>query len=264
MLYLISSEKLSDDRATSVVSNFESCASKPGCLQPVMDPTNNRPLHPRRPYHPEPIPGPPVPNWMPRELEHPQVPQAYSLQNNAPRPLAYHSPGRAGTNFDSYQMSFTGGPLLPNPTPQAYTLPHPHGGGYFPRQGHWAPHSMPAPIPPNHAGMMNMSGGLRYEPPPILPAVGSGYPPQPPESEPGIGLHNNIGFETNTQPQNRYMQQPPIMPISYAVAPQPPLQTMPNPQPMASIPQPRRFGYAGSPVSSRVSRAPISSSPSRK
>ncbi|KAK6449838.1 hypothetical protein FP744_10006088 [Trichoderma asperellum] len=147
-----------------------------------MDPTNNRPLHPRRPYHPEPIPAPPVPNWMSRELEHPQVPQAYSLQNHAPRPLAYHSPGRAGTNFDSYQMSFTGGPLLPNPTPQAYTLPHPHGGGYFPHQGNWPPHSMPVPIPPNHAGMMNMSGGLRYEPPPILPAVGSGYPPQPPET----------------------------------------------------------------------------------
>ncbi|KAL6887913.1 hypothetical protein GGI43DRAFT_426042 [Trichoderma evansii] len=226
-----------------------------------MESTNYRQLHPGRPYHPEPLQGPPAPSWMPREHDHPQGPQAYSLQNHAPRPLAYHSPGRAGTNLDSYQMSFGGGLLLPNPTPQAYTLPHPHGG-YLPRQGHWASLSMQAPIPPNHAGMMNMSGGLRYEPPPILPAVGSGYLPQPPESEPGIGLHDTMGLEADTQPQGRYAQQPAMMPMPYVVAPPPPLQAMPNPQPVAPAPQSRRYGYPSSPASSRVSRAPISSLPS--
>lgn len=241
-----------------------SCASTSGCRQPEMDSNNHRPLHPGRPYHPEPLHGPPAPSWMPREPDHPQGPQAYSMQNHVPRPMAYHSPGRAGTHPDSYNMSFAAaGLVLPNPTPQAYTLPHPHGG-YLHRPNHWASLPMQAPIPPNHAGMMNISGGLRYEPLPTLPALGPGYPPQPSESEPGMGPHDNMGWAADTQPQSRYVQQPAIMPMPYMVAPPPPHQTMPNPQLVASTPQSRRFGFPGSSASSRVPRASSSSSPSCK
>lgn len=258
------SEKPWSECATSVDGNFESCASTPGCGQPVMDNSNHRPLHPGRPYHPEPPRGPPAPSWVPSEHIHPQGPQAYPVQNHAPRPRAYHPPGRASTSLDSYQMGFGGGPSLPNPIPQGYTLPHPHGGLYLPHQGHWVSHSMQAPIPPNHGGMMNMSGGLSYELMPTPPAVGSGYPSQPPQ---GMGLHANTGLEANTQLQSRYIQQSGIIPMSYYVAPPPGHQIGQiglDPYPAGSTTYNRRLGYTGSSASSRVPRAPNSYSPSCK
>jgi hypothetical protein len=208
--HCLSNEKLWSECAASVDGNFESCVSTPGCGQPVMDNPNNRSRHPGRPYHPESLHGSPAPSWIPPEHNHLSGPQsqAYLVQNHASQPRPHHSLGRGSASLDSYQMGLSGGPLLPNPLSQPFTLPHPSGGLYLPHQGHWTSHSMQAPIPPNYSGMMNMSGGLRYELMPALPAVGSGYPLQTPESNPGMGLHANPGLEANTPAQNRYISVP--------------------------------------------------------
>lgn len=216
-----------------------------------MDNPNNRTLHPGRPYHPEPLNGPPTSSWMPPQHNHPPgpQPQAYLGQNHVPQPRAHHSLGRPSTGLDPYQMGFSGGPLLPNPISHSYTLPHPNEGLYLPHQGQWASHPMQAPIPPNYGGMMNMSGGLRYELMPALPAVGSGYPSQPPGSNMGMGLHTNTGLD-GTIPALSY----------YAIGPPPMYQTGPvglDPQPAGSAANNRR-------LASRVARAQSSYSPSCK
>lgn len=215
-----------------------------------MDDPNNRTLHPGRPYHPEPLNGPPVPSWMPPEQNHPSgpQPQAYLGQNHAPRPRAQHSLGRSSTMLDPFQMGFNGGPLLPNPISQSYTLPHPNGGSYMPPQGQWASHPMQAPIPPNYGGMMNMSGGLRYDLMPALPAVGSGYPSQPPESNMGMGMHANPGLD-GIMPSLPYYAGPPPM---YQVGP-----VGLDPQPAGSAAHSRR-------LASRVARTQNFYSPSCK
>ncbi|UKZ66736.1 uncharacterized protein TrAtP1_007908 [Trichoderma atroviride] len=69
---------------------------------------------------------------------------------------------------------------------------------------------MQSPIPPNYGGMVNMSGGLTYEPMPALPAVGSGYPSQPPASNMGMGMHANTGLD-GTMPALPYYVGPPQM-----------------------------------------------------
>ncbi|PNP41422.1 hypothetical protein TGAMA5MH_06749 [Trichoderma gamsii] len=216
-----------------------------------MDNPNDRTLHPGRPYHPEPLNGPPTPSWVPPEQIHPSGPQsqAYLGQNHAPRPRAHHSLGRPSTTLDPYQMGFSGGPLLPNPISQSSTLPHPNGGLYMSHQGQWASHPMQSPIPPNYGGMMNMPGGLRYELMPGQPAVGSGYSSQPPESNMGMGMHAGTGLD-GTIPALPYYVGPPPM---YQAGPAGPVGL--DPQPAGSATYNRR-------LASRVARTQSFYSPS--
>jgi hypothetical protein len=226
----------------------------------VMEPTNYGPHSPTRTFHPEmSLHGPPSLDWTAHDHDRLQVPPGPWAPNQAPGPPVYYQ-RRYGMGFDSYQMGLTGGLPLPNPTPQVYSLPYPHPAPQMLNRP-WAPNfpQVPAPIPPNHGGMMHVPSAPMYGLPPS--SARSGYTPQHPENEPGMGPRSNTTLDAETQHHRSMYVQQPANPLSPYVAPAP-LPTMPVPQPMTSIPQGRRSSYHPSPgASSRVSRAPISSPP---